>query len=101
MAVSGFVPWPEELAERYRREGYWREERLGDGVRHWAKIDGHRVALVAGPRRISYAELDLCINRLAAGLHQLGIGHSDRVVVQLPNVPEFIQVSVALFRLGA
>jgi len=95
------VPWPEDLAERYRREGYWRSERLGDLVRYWARTNGSRVALVAGDRSISYSELDLQIDRLASGLHRRGLRQGDRVVVQLPNIPEFVYVSMALFRLGA
>ncbi|MYV67542.1 AMP-binding protein, partial [Streptomyces sp. SID2131] len=40
-------------------------------------------------------------DRLAAGLAARGIGAGDKVVVQLPNVAEFLEVVFALFRLGA
>ncbi|MEV7026820.1 AMP-binding protein, partial [Kitasatospora sp. NPDC093558] len=54
-----------------------------------------------GGRRWSYRELDERADRLAAGLHALGIAPRDRVVVHLPNVAEFLALSFALFRLGA
>ena len=99
--LSGCVPWPQEFAERYRAAGYWRGEVLGDLLRPWAARDPERVAVVAAGRRYSYVELDTWADRLAAGLHELGLRAGDRVVVQLPNSPEFVVVSVALFRLGA
>ncbi|MDP9106068.1 MAG: AMP-binding protein [Candidatus Eremiobacteraeota bacterium] len=99
--LAGCVPWPPELAERYRREGYWRGEVLGELTRRWARSDGRRTALVTPSETWSYAEVDGAADRLAAGLHRLGIAPRDRVLVQLPNVPSFVVVSLALFRLGA
>src|SRR5690606_9595141 len=51
--------------------------------------------------RWTFAELDSRADRLAAGLHARGVRPGDRVVVQLPNVPEFYQVCFALYRIGA
>lgn len=99
--LKGCTPWPADLAARYRAAGYWQGERLGDVTRRRAAETPSRVAVVAGARRITYAELDTRAARLAAGLAQLGIGMHDRVVVQLPNVPAFLKVTLALFRIGA
>jgi non-ribosomal peptide synthetase component E (peptide arylation enzyme) len=33
--LPGCQPWPDELAERYRREGYWRGETLAGLTRAW------------------------------------------------------------------
>lgn len=99
--LPGCTPWPEEVAEGYRRAGYWRGETLGALLRDRARTLGERTALVAGERRWSYAELDSRADRLATGLRGLGIAAGDRVVVHLPNVPELLLVSFALFRLGA
>jgi len=100
--LAGCRPWPQEFAERYRRAGYWRGEVLGDLLRHQvAQGAGARVAVVAGARRCSYAELDAAADRLAAGLAEQGVRAGDRVVVQLPNVVEFPAVCFGLLRLGA
>jgi 2,3-dihydroxybenzoate-AMP ligase len=99
--MEGFVPWPKHIAALYRSQGYWRNERLGDLLRDWAARDGARVALVSAGRRFTYAELDVRADRLAAGLHRLGVGRGDRVLVQLPNVPELVLLAIALFRIGA
>ncbi|GGR23676.1 2,3-dihydroxybenzoate-AMP ligase [Streptomyces cinereoruber] len=109
---SGDVPyttptWPAEFAERYRAAGWWEGVTFGTMLRTRAGAHPDRVAVVdrAGPggarRAWTYAELDLRADRLAAGLAARGIGAGDRVVVQLPNVAEFLEVVFALFRLGA
>ncbi|GAA1120594.1 (2,3-dihydroxybenzoyl)adenylate synthase [Nocardiopsis composta] len=99
--TEGRVPWSKEFADRYREEGLWQGVPLGDLLRGWAERYGDRTALVAGGRRWSYRELDRRVDRLAAGLHRLGIAAGDRVVVQLPNRPSFVAVVFALLRLGA
>ena len=98
--LRGFVPWPGDLAARYRRDGYWIGESLADLVRSPAEVDGDRIALVAGERQLSYRQLDVWADRFAAGLHSRGLRSGDRAVVQLPNIPEFAVAVLALFRLG-
>jgi 2,3-dihydroxybenzoate-AMP ligase len=101
VTLDGFVPWPEEWAGRYRREGYWRGETLGGLLRTWAAEHNDRVAVTGGGVAMTYSELDAAADRLAFGLRRLGIGKGDRVVVHLPNVVEFPAISFALWRLGA
>jgi 2,3-dihydroxybenzoate-AMP ligase len=96
--LAGCVPWPADLAARYRRAGYWRGVGLGALLRG---PDRHRVAVVAGGRRVTYGALDDRADRLAAGLADLGVHRGDRVIVQLPNGVAFVETLVALFRLGA
>ncbi|MFE6286374.1 (2,3-dihydroxybenzoyl)adenylate synthase [Streptomyces sp. NPDC057877] len=96
--------WPPECAERYRAAGYWRGETLGGLLRDRAAAHPDRTALVdPAPVRRSwtYRELDERADRLAAGFTARGIGRGDRVVVQLPNVGEFVEVCFALYRVGA
>jgi 2,3-dihydroxybenzoate-AMP ligase len=95
------TPWPAEVAESYRARGLWRGEDLGTLLRTAAAQFGPADALVHGDRRISYAALDRWTDRMAAGFVKHGIASGDRVIVQLPNVPEFVAVCFALFRLGA
>jgi 2,3-dihydroxybenzoate-AMP ligase len=99
--LDGCVPFPPETAETYRRLGYWHGKTLGAFVQEWARQYGERVALVSGGEQISYRELAERSDRLALALLRLGIAPKDRVVVQLPNVPDFVFLVVALFRIGA
>ncbi|HTB50660.1 MAG TPA: AMP-binding protein [Solirubrobacteraceae bacterium] len=98
--LTGCVDWPAEFVERYRRFGYWRGERLGDLLRR-PRVSPERTAVVTVAGSRTYGELDLRAERLAAGLHGMGIRAGDRVVVVLPNGFDFVTTSVALFRLGA
>src|SRR5690606_9223048 len=70
---------------------------LADRSRRFAD----RVAVVGAGQRWTYAELDARAAATATGLARLGVAAGDRVVVQLPNVPELLEVVFALFKLGA
>ena len=98
--LQGCVPWPEEFARRYRARGYWRDltigEQLDQAIARW----GDREALVSGVERITYRELGARIDRLAVRLAQSGLKPLDRVVLQLPNTPEFVYVYYALVKIG-
>jgi 2-aminobenzoate-CoA ligase len=59
-----------------------------------------RVAIHAGPRTITYGELQKHVNRLCHGLHGAGLERGDRVLLRLPNVPEFIVSWLACQKLG-
>ena len=65
--LPGCEPWPDELVERYRREGYWRGETLAGLIDAWS-ADGERTALVAGHDVWSYRRLASRAGRLATGL---------------------------------
>ncbi|WP_333769287.1 (2,3-dihydroxybenzoyl)adenylate synthase [Streptomyces sp. IBSBF 2435] len=99
--LPGCVPWPPEEAARHRGDGYWSGEPLGELLRRSAAEHGDRTALVAGGRRVGYAELDARADDLARGLLDLGVAAGDRIVVHLPNCPEFVVATFALLRIGA
>ncbi|MGE7390526.1 (2,3-dihydroxybenzoyl)adenylate synthase [Streptomyces sp. NPDC004126] len=99
--LDGCTPWPAGTAEHYRREGLWDGTDLGSLPRAWAGQYGSATALVAGDRRVSYAEFADLVDRRAAGFVRQGVLPGDRIVLQLPNVPEFVEVAFALFRAGA
>lgn len=61
---------------------------------------GGREALVAGDRRVSYAELDQSVTGFAAGLLQSGLGNGARVAILLDNVPEFLIAVLGAIRAG-
>lgn len=99
--LEGTVPWPEDFAARYRAAGLWEDITVAGMVERTARRIPDRIAVVAGDRRITYAALISEVNRLAAAFHARGLRADDRVLVQLPNVPEFVTVYLALNRIGA
>ncbi|WP_410610193.1 (2,3-dihydroxybenzoyl)adenylate synthase [Amycolatopsis sp. lyj-109] len=99
--LEGCVSWPDELAEQYRRQGYWQGRSLGELLEAACAEHATKVAVVYGEQRLTYADLATRSDLVARQFVARGIGPLDRVVVQLPNVPEFATVVFALFRLGA
>ncbi|OZM70606.1 (2,3-dihydroxybenzoyl)adenylate synthase [Amycolatopsis antarctica] len=93
--------WPAEFAARYRAAGYWTGATLGGILDERARVRPDAPAVVDGDRRIGYGELAERVSRVAGGFAALGIGAGDHVVVQLPNVAEFLETVFALFRIGA
>ncbi|MEU6561327.1 (2,3-dihydroxybenzoyl)adenylate synthase [Nocardia nova] len=98
--LDGFVPFPAEFADRYRAAGYWRGEPLGELLRTAARTWPRRTAVHTPAGPLDYAELDRRADRMAAGLLAAGIESGDRVVVQLPNVTEFVEVLFGTLRAG-
>lgn len=99
--LDGVVPYPPDLAARYRRKGYWQDRPL---IAHFLEaFDKHagRVAMTAGGVHVTYGELGQKVDRLARHLLGAGFGPLDRVVMHLPNTPEFVYLYFALQRLGA
>ncbi|MDQ0511452.1 (2,3-dihydroxybenzoyl)adenylate synthase [Ancylobacter amanitiformis] len=90
--------WPAEAAARYRARGYWRGETFTRMLRDRARERPDHVAVVGGGARWSFGELHARAERLARGFLALGLQPGDRVIVQLPNIPEFLAVVFALFR---
>ncbi|MCP2261203.1 2,3-dihydroxybenzoate-AMP ligase [Streptoalloteichus tenebrarius] len=93
--------WPEEVAARYRELGLWQGQTFGAMLRERAALHADRIAVVCGDRRWTYAELDARADRVAAGLLRLGVAPGERVVVQLPNIAEFLEVVFGVWRAGA
>ncbi|MFI5798192.1 (2,3-dihydroxybenzoyl)adenylate synthase [Streptomyces sp. NPDC051677] len=99
--LDGFVPWPPDFAERYRRAGYWNGVSLRQLLTDSAGRHPDKIAAVDSTRRMTYPELVDEADRVASGLLDLGIGRRDRVVVHLPNKIEFLSTVIALFGIGA
>ena len=98
--LAGCVPWPEEYARRYRARGYWEGSSIPAVLADAVARRPDKVALVHGAERITYAELEERIERLARGFVQAGLKPLDRVVLQLHNVPEFVYAFFGLIRAG-
>ena len=98
--LEGVVPFPPEFAKRYRERGYWADKSLAQEFEVIFERFAERVALIDRDRSITYAELGRLSSNLALHLLGAGLVPLDRVVVQLPNVAEFVILYFALQKIG-
>src|SRR4029077_13966662 len=98
--LKGVVPFPREFAQRYRERGFWSDKSLADEFRVVFNRYAERVALIGGDREITYSELDRLSDNLALNLLGLGLKPLDRVVVQLPNLLDFVILYFGLQKIG-
>ncbi len=106
MIVAG-----EEKRRIYREAGWWGDQTLADLFFANAHRHPERLALVDAPnradfafgepRRLSYAQMQSEVERLAGALIAAGIGKDDVIVVQLPNISEFVSLYFAAATIGA
>ncbi|MDN4872986.1 (2,3-dihydroxybenzoyl)adenylate synthase [Bacillus cereus] len=99
--LDGVVEWPEELVDLYIKNKCWSGQTFGEMLKERANRYGDKIAITEGDKRITYNQLDRRATQLAAGFEKLGINKNDRIILQIPNISEFIEVSFALFRIGA
>src|SRR3990172_642253 len=98
--LEGVVPFPPEFAKRYREKGYWRGKALAEEFADVFRQYGDRVAFLDRGKTYTYAQVDRASERLALNLLDLGLAPLDRVVVQMPNVIEFVFLYFALQKIG-
>jgi 2,3-dihydroxybenzoate-AMP ligase len=98
--LQGVVPFPPEFAQRYRERGYWQDKSLAEEFKVVFDRYRERVAVIDRDRSLTYGEIDRRSSNLALNLLGAGLKPLDRVVVQLPNVAEFIILYFALQKMG-
>jgi 2,3-dihydroxybenzoate-AMP ligase len=98
--LEGCVPWPAELARSYVAQGLWEGRTVLEMVEQAARRDAGKTAVVYGEQRLRYDELLEQVRGVATGLLRLGLAPRDRVVLQLPNRPEFVVTYLALNAIG-
>lgn len=101
MPLDGFTPIPEDFAKVYREAGYWEDRPLIDVLLDAFERNRDRVAVIADDQRLTYGDLMERSERLARHLYGMGVRPLDRIVMHLPNIPEFVLLYLALQRLGA
>ena len=99
--MPGVVPWPADVAQRYRDLGLWAGVTLGDAIDRSIAEHADRVAVVDGARRVTYRQLGDLSDRLAHHLARRGVADGARAIFQLPNVLEFVVAYVACLKVGA
>ena len=74
---------------------------LPQALERTAKNFSNNTAIIMMGKKITYRQLDESINRFASALAQLGVKKGDRVALVLPNIPQFVIATYAIWRLGA
>lgn len=98
--LQGCAPWPEDLARRYIEAGLWQGITVAEMIERTARRQPGKIAVIQDERRITYEGLVQSAKRLASGLSGAGLQSQERVVVQLPNCPEFVILYLALNYIG-
>jgi benzoate-CoA ligase family protein len=62
---------------------------------------GSNVAIEAGDRRITYAEVRTNVNRVASALRRLGVRREERIALLLFDGPEFVYSFFGAIKMGA
>jgi acyl-CoA synthetase (AMP-forming)/AMP-acid ligase II len=106
MIVAG-----EDKRQRHRESGWWGDKTFADLFFANAVAHPDRLALVDAPnrgdfafgepQRLTYAELEAEIDRIAGALVIAGVGKDDVLLVQLPNISEFVALYFAAAQIGA
>ncbi len=101
LALRAAIRFDPARVMEFVHAGWWSDDTLSHWLDARAVASGDRPALLGPGGALSYTALAARVERFAAGLDALGLGHGDVVCVQLPNIPEFIVAYLAITRLGA
>lgn len=101
-AAPAEPPWLQQLdRERIPRSLRYPTTTLGRLIDQAAERFGDVDAIVYNQARCTYRDLLARVNRAAGGLARLGVRKGDRVVLALPNCPEYVVSFFAIQKLGA
>lgn len=99
---------PESLVQEHHESGAWSDVPLDEIFRQTAETHPDRVALVdapdratwtgGAPRRLTYAQADREIDRLAAFYNAVGLAPDHIIGVQSPNTVDTVVAILAAFR---
>src|SRR5579884_76790 len=69
--------------------------------RHLEEGRGERVAVYYQDQQLTYRQLAALVNQTGNALRALGVGLEDRVVLLLPDAPEFLATFLGAMKIGA
>ncbi len=116
MEAAGRIDWDRMPSRALHDQGGAVPEWYADGMvngchnavdRHVAAGHGDRLAIIHDSpvtdsvTRITFAELQDRVARLAGAMAARGVGVGDRVLIYMPMVPEAVEAMLACARLGA
>lgn len=79
----------------------YEEITLHAALERTAKLYPDQASFILMGKKISYHELNELVDRFAHALSDLGIQKGDRVSIILPNIPQAVIATYAIFKLGA
>jgi len=85
-------------AQLILRSGYLT---IGEALKNNARIIPNRIAIEYEGKKLSFAQLNTRVNRLANAMTAIGIGRGDRIAVLAENRLEYCEVVYAAAKLGA
>lgn len=100
MTTNTYNAYDPELSKGYKKKNWWLGMTIGDILDKNADLYPKKEALVGQGQRFTYAELRRTADRMAYRLLEKGLRPGDRVMLQLPNWPEFILSHYALQKAG-
>jgi non-ribosomal peptide synthetase component E (peptide arylation enzyme) len=100
MVFEGFTPYDPEAAQLYEKRRWWLSLTLGDMFDKASDLYPEREALVGAGKRYTWLELRTLVDNMAYNLLKEGFQPGDTVLLQLPNVPEFVISYYALQKAG-
>lgn len=101
LGLDGVIPYPKECADYYWQQGWWTDQTHAELLFDTVAAVPEKTAVISADTHLTYAELGQRVLQVAAGLQEQGIRRGDRVVVHLPNSPEYLYTVFGLFELGA
>ena len=83
-----------ELPDRYNLVDHFVDRHLREG-------QGDKTGIIAGNARLTYAEIATQVNRIGNALLRLGLQEEQRVLLVLPDTPEFAAAYLGTMKIGA
>jgi benzoate-CoA ligase family protein len=83
-----------ELPDRYNLVDHFLDRHVSEGR-------GQKTAIICGDRRLTYGEIAGQVNRIGNGLLHLGLQEEQRVLLVLPDIPEFAAAYFGTMKIGA
>ena len=83
-----------EIPNRYNLVDHFVDRHLREGR-------GSKIAIISGGTRLTYSEVAMQVNRVGNGLLELGLQEEQRVLLVLPDGPEFVAAYFGVMKIGA
>lgn len=100
MNLEGFIPYDSAAADHYENKRWWLGMTLGDMFDKASDLYPQKDALVGSGVRYTYAQLRRRVDTMAYRMLRAGFKAGDRVLLQLPNWPQFVIAYFALQKAG-